>query len=230
MKQLRNDYPKAVRAMIGSMLLVVMVGLSTSMSVYAQSTECCEETTECCEHESPSPKNVSGGLEIGATVTDFTLPDLDGKNRSLTDLKGKKGTLLIFVSTQCPYSNAYHERMMQIAQEYRSQGITTIGINSNAKEPVKSVRAHADANRLSFDILKDNQNKIADYLGAQVTPEAFLLDHNNKLIYHGRIDNARDLSKVKTRDLREAAEALLADKQVEKPTVRAFGCTIDRVK
>jgi peroxiredoxin len=120
--------------------------------------------------------------------------------------------------------------MEQVAQEYQSRGISVVGINANAKESADDVKTHASANHLSFTILKDHQNKIADYLGAQVTPEAFLLDPSNKLLYHGRVDNSRDLTKVKTRDLRDALDAFLAGKQIEKPTALAFGCTIQRVK
>lgn len=168
-------------------------------------------------------------MEIGKTLTDFTLTELNGKSRTLESLKGKKGTLLIFVSTKCPYSNSYNERMEQVAQEYQSRGLSVVGINANAKESADDVKAHASANRLSFTIFKDHQNKIADYLGAKVTPEAFLLDPSNKLVYHGRVDNSRDLTKVKTRELRDALDALLAGKQIERPTALAFGCTIQRV-
>src|SRR6185295_5553507 len=66
---------------------------------------------------------------IGATVEDFTLPDANGKEQSLSALKGKKGTVLIFVAVQCPVSNAYNERMEKLAQDYKARGINVIGIN-----------------------------------------------------------------------------------------------------
>src|SRR6185312_2607467 len=103
---------------------------------------------------------------IGATVEDFTLPDANGKEQSLTALKGKKGTVLIFVAVQCPVSNAYNERMEKLAQDYKAQGINVIGINSNATDDAGAVKAHAAQNNLTFPILKDQGNKIADRLGA----------------------------------------------------------------
>ena len=165
---------------------------------------------------------------IGATIEDFTLTDVDGKEQSLSALKGKSGTVLIFVAVQCPVSNAYNGRMEQLAQDYKARGINVIGINSNVTEAGDAVKAHASSNNLTFPILKDPSNKIADRLGATKTPEAYLLDAGNKLVYHGRIDNSRDPDGVNAGELRDAAEALLNGKPVPKTTAMAFGCSIKR--
>jgi peroxiredoxin len=165
---------------------------------------------------------------IGATIDDFTLPDIEGKDRTLNSLKGKNGSVLIFIAVQCPVSNAYNERMEKLAQDYKSRGITIIGINSNVSEPADAVKAHAAEKHLTFPILKDAGNKIADKLGASKTPEAYFLDSNNKLLYHGRIDNSKDAAQVNVNDLRDALDAALAGKPVEKTTAAAFGCTIKR--
>jgi peroxiredoxin len=167
-------------------------------------------------------------MAIGTAVEDFNVPDADGKDHSLNSLKGKNGTVLIFVATKCPVSNAYNERMEKLAQDYKAKGINVIGINSNAAELAAEVKAHAANNKLTFTILKDGGNKIADMFGATVTPEAFFLDANNKLVYRGRIDNARDVSQVVSNDLRDALDATVAGKPVAKSTATAFGCTIKR--
>ena len=165
---------------------------------------------------------------IGATLEDFTLPDADGKEHSLNSLKGKNGSVLIFVATKCPVSNAYNERMEKLAQDYKARGINVIGINSNVAESAAAVKAHAAENKLTFAVLKDPANKVADRLGATVTPEAYFLDASNKLIYRGRIDNAKDAAQVSSSELRDAIEATLAGKPVAKTTANAFGCTIKR--
>lgn len=165
---------------------------------------------------------------IGATIEDFTLPDAEGKEHSLTSLKGKNGSVLIFIATKCPVSNAYNERMEKLAQDYKARGINVIGINSNVAEGADAVKAHAAQNNLTFAILKDPSNKIADRLGATVTPEVYFLDANNKLVYRGRIDNAKDVAQVNSSDLRDAIDATLAGKPVAKTTASAFGCTIKR--
>jgi peroxiredoxin len=165
---------------------------------------------------------------IGATIDDFTLPDAAGKEQSLKALKGAKGTVIIFVAVQCPVSNAYNERMEKFATDYTAKGINVVGINSNVSETADAVKAHAAENHLTFTILKDAGNKIADRLGATRTPEAYLLDANNKLVYHGRIDNSKDASGVNSTELRDAIEATLAGKPVEKTSAMAFGCNIKR--
>jgi peroxiredoxin len=168
-------------------------------------------------------------LAIGATVEDFTLPDPDGKEHTLNSLKGKNGSVLIFVATKCPVSNAYNGRMEKLAQDYKAKGINVIGINSNVAELAEAVKAHAASNNLTFPILKDTGNKIADRLGATVTPEVFFIDAGNKLLYRGRIDNAKNQAEVNTNDLRDALDAALAGKPIAKTTATAFGCTIKRV-
>ena len=165
---------------------------------------------------------------IGSTIEEFTLPDVDGAQRSLKSLAGKNGTVLIFIAVQCPVSNAYNERMAKLAEDYKAKGIAVIGINSNVAEDAAAVKAHAAEHKLSFPILKDPGNKIADKLGASVTPEAYFLDANNKLLYHGRIDNSRNPAQIETSDLRNALDAALGDKPVEKTEAKAFGCTIKR--
>jgi peroxiredoxin len=118
--------------------------------------------------------------------------------------------------------------MEKLAADYKAKGIAVIGINSNVAEDAAAVKNHASTNKLTFPILKDPGNKIADKLGASVTPEAYFLDGNNKLVYHGRIDNARNAADVQSPDLRNALDAALAGKPVEKTEAKAFGCSIKR--
>ena len=165
---------------------------------------------------------------IGATVPDFTLPDASGKEHSLTSLAGKNGSVLISIAVQCPVSNAYNERMEKLAQDYKAKGINVIGINSNVAESADAVKAHASEKKLTFPILKDAGNKVADRLGATVTPEAYFLDGSNKLLYRGRIDNSRNDAQVTASELREALDASLGGKPIAKPTANAFGCSIKR--
>ncbi len=174
------------------------------------------------EGEVPAPP------AIGSTIADFTLPDANGKEHSLTSLAGKKGSVLIFIAVQCPVSNAYNERMEKLARDYQAKGINVIGINSNVAESADAVKAHATEKNLTFPILKDAGNKVADRLGATVTPEAYFLDAGNKLLYRGRIDNSKNADGVTASELRDALDATLAGKPITKTTANAFGCTIKR--
>ena len=165
---------------------------------------------------------------IGTMIDDFKLPDADGKEHSLNSLKGKNATVLIFIATKCPVSNAYNERMEKLAQDYKAKGVNVVGINSNVTEPAAEVKSHAAEKHLTFTILKDDGNKIADRLGATRTPEVYALDGNGKLVYHGRIDNSQKLEGVSANDLRDALNEMLAGKPVTKTGGAAFGCTIKR--
>src|SRR5437660_8717858 len=166
---------------------------------------------------------------IGAMIDDFKLPDADGVQHTLNSLKGKNGAVIIFVATKCPVSNAYNDRMEKLAEDYKAKGINVIGINSNATEPASEVKSHAAEKGLKFTILKDEGNKIADRLGPNHTPEAYVLDTSGKLVYHGRIDNAHNPSNLSSNDLRDALDELLAGKTISKTGGAAFGCSIKRV-
>src|SRR5947208_13005310 len=132
-----------------------------------------------------NPGDLPAPPAIGAMIDDFKLPDADGAQHTLNSLKGKNGAVVIFIATKCPVSNAYNDRMEKLAQDYKAKGINVIGINANNTEPAAEVKAHAADKHLTFTILKDDGNKLADRLGATRTPEAYVLDSNNKLLYHG---------------------------------------------
>ena len=168
------------------------------------------------------------GTGIGQPVADFKLPDADGAERSLSALKGEHGTVIIFISAQCPMVKAYAERIEKLAEDYRAKGVNVVGINSNVTENADDIKDHIKRENFSFVVLRDKSNKVADMLGAERTPEAFFLDASNKLVYHGRIDNHRDLAQVQTSDLRNAIDETLAGKPVSKTEAAAFGCTIKR--
>lgn len=167
-------------------------------------------------------------VSLGAVVPDFTLPDADGKTHTLASLKGAKGTVLIFIATRCPVSNAYNARMAKLADDYKSKGVNVVGINSNSIEPADEVKKHAAEKGLTFAILKDAGNLVADRFDAQVTPEAFVIDAAGKLAYHGRIDNSRNGDSITASELRDALDSVVAGKTVEKPEAKAFGCSIKR--
>jgi peroxiredoxin len=165
---------------------------------------------------------------IGQAAPDFQLTALDGKPFSLASAaKEHKAVVLIFVSTQCPYSNAYNEQMRDMANAYASKGVLFVGINSNKTEDAAKAVAHAKANRHTFPIMKDPANKVADLYDAQRTPEVYVVDSTGKLRYHGRItENHEDASS--SPDLKNALDALLTGKTVAKTVTKAFGCTIKR--
>ncbi|HTO78087.1 MAG TPA: thioredoxin family protein [Thermoanaerobaculia bacterium] len=173
----------------------------------------------------------AAGPEIGAAAPDFALQTIDGKTLSLAEAaKTHKAVVVMFIATKCPYSNAYNDRMRDMAAAYGGKGVLFVGINSNKTEPLAEVIAHAKEHGHTFPIAKDPDNKVADLYGAGHTPEVYVVTPDGKLRYHGRIDeNSEDASKVASPDLKNALDELLANKTVAKAETKAFGCTIKRV-
>jgi peroxiredoxin len=163
------------------------------------------------------------------SVENFTLTDVNGTPHSLTDYRSSKAIVLMFIATQCPVSNAYNGRMVELFKDYAPRGVAFIGINSNEQESVEEIREHAKNHGFTFPILKDWNNVIADRLGASVTPEIYVLNARFDILYHGRIDDSRREADVNSRDLRNALDAVLAGKSVPLTETKAFGCTIKRV-
>ena len=163
-------------------------------------------------------------------VENFKLKDYNGKEYQLSDFKKSKATVIMFIATQCPVSNGYNTRMAQLYTNYKDKGVTFLGINSNVQESVDEIKDHAKSNKLDFIILKDKNNIIADKFDASFTPEIYVLNSNSEILYHGRIDDSRRESDVKTKDLRAALDEILSGKKVSTPETKAFGCSIKRSK
>jgi peroxiredoxin len=163
-------------------------------------------------------------------VDNFKLKDYNGKEHSLSDYKDSKAIVLMFISTQCPVSNAYNFRMKELYDKYKSRNVSFIGINANKTEDIETVKEHAENHGFDFVILKDQGNKIADELDASVTPEIYVLNSKNfEILYHGRIDDSRNESNVTSKDLENALNEILSGKEVDIKRTKAFGCTIKRI-
>ena len=175
------------------------------------------------------PVTSANGLEIGSTVESFSLPDTDGKTQSLDSLKGKNGTVIVWLSAQCPVVKGYKDRINEIAAAYKEKGIAFIGINSNASEDLTWVKSNVAEYGYQFPILIDKGNALSDKWGATVTPEVFYLDKKNVLMYHGAIDNDRSGKNVQEQFLKTAFDSALAGKAITKTKTAAFGCSIKRV-
>ena len=173
-------------------------------------------------------------IKVGEKMADFTLQDVNGKPHRLYDIEGKKAVVVIFIATRCPYSNAFTHVMASLAHQYEGRGVAFVGINANSTEPVSEVAEHARAHGLDFLVLKDEGNRVADQLGAHVTPEVFLLDSTWTLQYHGALGNSHQPTnnpdKTNADELRPALEDALNGKPASVTETKAFGCSIKRVK
>jgi len=168
-------------------------------------------------------------FKVGAPVTDFQVRDLDGTTLSFSSLKGPV-TVVTFVATQCPVSNSYNQRMIDLYRDYTPKNVKFVFVNSNRSEPAAEVREHAKRVGFSFPVYKDPDNVVADRFDAQVTPESYLIDGAGILRYHGSIDDDMNVARVHTQRLRLALDAVLAGKPAPAIETKAFGCTIKRVR
>lgn len=168
---------------------------------------------------------------VGTVLEDFKMSDYNGKEWAFKDLEGKKGTIIVFVSAQCPVVKAYDERINQIAADYKAKGINFVGMNSNSTEYSADkfdwMKSHHTAT-YKFPVLIDRGNVLADKLEATATPEIYLFNADNKLVYHGAIDNDRSGSNITTPFLRTALDQFLAGTAITKADTKAIGCTIKR--
>ncbi len=173
---------------------------------------------------------------IGKQVENFTLPDFHGKPHSLDDYQGRP-VVLAFVGTECPLARNYAPRLKDLAAEFEKDGVAFMAINSNVQDTLSEVATYARSHELTFPVLKDNNNVVADKLGAVRTPEVFLLDKDHVIRYWGRIDDQYGFKtgagyvkpKLRNRFLADAILEMLAGKQVTHPIVEAHGCFIGRV-
>ena len=170
-------------------------------------------------------------VELDSVVKDFTLKDADGTSHTLYKLSEEKSaTVVLFLATQCPIATDYAERLVAFVKTYDEKNVQFIGINSNKQEQIEEISEYSEKHGFEFHVLKDTENKIADYFGARRTPEVFLLDAERVLRYTGAVDNS---PKAPTKHyLRDALDLVITGKDIPKSAkkTRAVGCTIKRVR
>ena len=174
---------------------------------------------------------------IGQTISDFTLRDFRGKPTSLSDLKESRLVVVSFIGNDCPLVRLYGPRLEAMSKEYDIKDVAFIAINSNAQDKPTQIGAFANQYGLTFPILKDPDNSVADAFGAIRTPEMYVLDQNRVIRYFGRVDNQFGFTtgvgygkqQSDRQDLKSAIDELLAGKEVSVAVTDAPGCHIGRV-
>jgi len=168
-------------------------------------------------------------FKLGSKIGDFSVLDLNGHPAMFSQLKGSI-TVVAFISTQCPVSNSYNDRMKALYADYSPRGVHFLFLNANRTEPAAVVAEHAKAHGFEFPVYKDDDNVVADRFNAQATPETFVIDSSGTIVYHGSIDDSQDPSQIHHQWLRQALDEVMAGQPVEKAETKAFGCSIKRVK
>lgn len=179
-------------------------------------------------------------LAIGADAPDFNLPGVDGKMYSLADFKAAKVLAIIFTCNHCPTAQAYEDRMIQVAADYKDKGVAFVAISPNSPlgllyeelgysdldDDYESMKIRAKDKGYNFPYLYDGDTESASLkYGPEATPHAFVFDKDRKLRYIGRLDAAEKPGKGNSEDLRSALDAMLEGKSVAVPVTKTFGCS-----
>jgi len=171
------------------------------------------------------------GLALGSQAIDFHLKSVDGKQYRLGDFADKKALVVVFSCNHCPYVQAYEDRMVNLQRAYSTRGVTLIAINSNddhdyPEDSYEKMIERSKEKAFNFPYLRDETQDVARKYGAICTPHVFAFDHDRTLQYKGRIDDNRNPPDVKTLDLANALDSILAGKKPTVQETRPFGCSI----
>ena len=164
----------------------------------------------------------------------FNLMDVTQKKKfDLNDLKGEKGTLIVFICNHCPFVIHLLEHLTKFSDRIKSKGISTVAISSNniknypLDAPDKMYELSKKYN-FSFPYLYDPSQKIAKAYDAACTPDFYLFDEKIELVYRGRYDSSRPKSNIPIsgEDLENAALNLLNKKPISEKQFPSMGCNI----
>jgi peroxiredoxin len=172
-------------------------------------------------------------LPLGTKAPDFRLADPSGKVVSLADFKSAPALLVIFMCNHCPYVKHIRGGLAQLARDYRPRGVAVVGINSNdvANYPVDSpakMAAEAASAGYTFPYLYDETQAVAKAYRAACTPDLYIFDKDQRLVYRGQFDDSRPGNGVPVtgKDVRAALDAVLAGKAVSSTQKASIGCNI----
>jgi peroxiredoxin len=167
-------------------------------------------------------------LPPGAPAPDFTLPDLAGQSVRLSALRGEI-VVIVFWSVNCPWARRYDGYFDRKAAEWARKGIVLLAIDSNADESPESIREAVRERGLTFRVLLDEGNRVADAYGAVTTPHVIIIDRDGIVAYHGAVDDVTFRQREPTVNyVDEAVMAMLVEAPLPHAVTPAYGCTIVR--
>ncbi|HTG67506.1 MAG TPA: thioredoxin family protein [Flavobacterium sp.] len=179
-----------------------------------------------------TPSNM---LELGTIAPEFYLKDTKSNTEwfSFADSKGDKGTLVFFICNHCPFVHHVIEEVVRIANDYRVQGIGIIGISSNdvvnyPQDAPELMTEYAFENNFEFPYLYDETQEVAKAYDAACTPDFYLFDQQDKLVYRGQLDDSRPGNGIPLSgsDLRGAIDGVLYNRSINPNQKPSIGCNI----
>lgn len=176
----------------------------------------------------------SNMLALGTVAPNFTLPDtISGSNKSYADIKGTKGTVVIFSCNHCPFVIHVNHELVKIANEYMAKDVGFVVISSNdienyPQDGPEKMSLVAKVLKYPFPYLYDADQSIAKSYDAACTPDFYIFNKEDKLVYRGRMDGSRPGNDIPVTgaDLRSALDAVMLGIDEISPQIPSAGCNI----
>ncbi|MBI2187720.1 MAG: thioredoxin family protein [Acidobacteria bacterium] len=172
-------------------------------------------------------------LELGTPLPPFRLRDLDGKVATSNDVQQGPGVLVAFICPHCPFVRHIRAEFARAAKEFQRRGLPVIAINSNdvtafPEDDPAGMRKEAQEVGYTFRYFFDDTQDVAMAFHAACTPDFFLFDGRQRLVYRGQFDDSRPKSDIPVtgKDLRAAVDALLAGQPISPAQWPSLGCNI----
>ncbi len=157
------------------------------------------------------------------------LPGVDGKKHSFADYQKAEVKLIVFTCNSCPYAVDYEDRLNEFYNQYCKEGkVALIAINSNRtpNDSLEKMKQRAKEKKFRFAYLFDQSQQLAKQYGALRTPEFYVLDTNNRIVYMGAFDDNTKADQVKQKYVEQAVQASLEGKEIELKETPPIGCLI----
>jgi peroxiredoxin len=178
-----------------------------------------------------TPSNM---LPLGTTASQFQLPDvISGRDVSTDDIVGSKGMLVMFICNHCPYVKYVQQQIVDLSRDYQNQGIGIAAISSNdidayPEDSPEHMRDEARKWQYPFAYLYDESQQVARAYDAACTPDFYLFNSKQELVYRGQLDSSRPGNElpVTGEDLRLALDDLIRGNPIDEEQTPSVGCNI----
>ena len=173
-------------------------------------------------------------LDLGTTAPEFELPDVvSGESISLGTFEGKSALLVMFICKHCPYVIHVQDELARIGRDYGDRDVGVVAISSNdadnyPDDAPDQLRSMAQDLSFAFPFCYDESQQTAKDYTAACTPDFFLFDAQQRLVYRGQLDDGRpgNDSPVNGKDLRAALDQVLAGDAPDPLQKPSIGCNI----
>lgn len=173
-------------------------------------------------------------LPLGTQMPAFGMTDaVTGKLMNQRDVTGKAGTLVMFICNHCPYVKHVMPEIGRLAKDYQPRGVAIVAINANdagkyPQDAPPEMRKLVAEKGWTFPFLFDESQEVAQAFRAACTPDFFVFNSTQVLVYRGQLDDSRPSTStpVTGKDVRAALDAMLAGQPVPEDQMPSIGCNI----